>query len=104
MPYLVYAVSFVTSRGTKRCYIGCTSSLDVRRHWHEKRPPAWMRAAGKQATFQYEVLEEGLSNKGEALAAEALWAARRIKKNPQTARGGPLVKAHHGCNDAGGNS
>ena len=77
MVYLVYAVSFVTARGAKRCHEGHTASLDVRRHWHERRPPAWMKAAGKTATFSYEVLEEGIARRGEALAAEALWAARR---------------------------
>ena len=41
---------------------------------------------------EYEVLEKGLGTKGEALAAEALWAARRILKNPHTARGGPWSK------------
>ena len=37
-------------------------------------------------------MEGGLKSKGEALASEALWAARRILQNPHTARGGPWSK------------
>ena len=56
MAYLVYVVSFVTARGTKRSYVGYTSSLDVRQHWHRKRPPVWMKPAGDATSYQYSVM------------------------------------------------
>lgn len=90
--YLIYAVSFVTRKGTKRTYVGYTPSLDLRRFWHRQKPPAWMKAAGKTAVFKYEILEDGIPSKCAALAAEALWAARRIWRHPDLVRGGPWVK------------
>ena len=53
MPFLVYAVSFVTARGTTRLYVGYTRSLEVRKVWHLRRPPAWMKPAGKSAKWKY---------------------------------------------------
>ena len=40
----------------------------------------------------YDVIEKDIGSRAEARAAEALYAARMIAKDPQTARGGPWVK------------
>ena len=47
--------------------------------------------AGKSANFAYRVLEANIPNKCAALAAEAIWAARKILERPHTVRGGPWV-------------
>ena len=87
MPYLVYKASYWTKRGTFRTYFGYTRTLDLRRWWHEQKPPAWMKPRG--GDFDLAVVERGLQTKEVALACEALHAARAIAANPRQARGGP---------------
>ena len=42
--YTVYSVDGVTTRGTKRTYVGYTRSLSVRKFYHQlKTKPAFMR-------------------------------------------------------------
>ena len=89
--YTVYKVSFVTSAGSVRSYIGYTGNVSARRAWHDKEPPAWMKPR-KGAVLQFMCLETGVQTKECARAAEALHAARAISKDPLLVRGGPWVK------------
>ena len=70
--------------------IGYTRCLDLRRWWHERKPPAWMKPRG--GDFQLAVVERDLPSKEAALASEALHAARAIAAQPGQARGGPWVR------------
>jgi len=93
--FLVYQVTFVTQACTRRGYVGYTKCLDLRRYWHRRKPPSWMKAAHKTleaARFTYRVLEKNIPTKCAALAAEAIWAARQISKFPHSVRGGPWVR------------
>ena len=67
MAYVVYRASYTTTRGTYREYLGHTRGVDLRKHWHSKKPPAWMKP--RQAELSFEVLEAGLKTKEDALAA-----------------------------------
>ena len=98
--YTVYKVSYVTSAGSARSYIGYTGNVSARRAWHEKQPPAWMKPR-KGAVLEFVCLETGIQTKECARAAEALHAARAISKDPLLVRGGPWVKAHAGRGRAG---
>ena len=71
MTYKVYKVSYLTSRGTYREYWGHTRCVDVRKHWHSKKPPAWMKP--RKTALNFEVVEVGLNTKEDALAAEAFF-------------------------------
>ena len=64
--------------------------MDVRKHWHSKKPPAWMKP--RKTALNFEVVEVGLNTKEDALAAEALHSARALAREPDRARGGPWVK------------
>ena len=64
--------------------------MDVRKHWHSKKPPAWMKPL--KTALNFEVVEVGLNTKEDALAAEALHSARALAREPDRARGGPWVK------------
>ena len=86
MGYSVYRARYKTVRGTWRDYIGYTPALDLRLWWHKNKPPAWMRCRGGQIALS--VLESGLVTKAEALACEALHAARAVARAPLVARGG----------------
>ena len=90
MFYVVYCATFTTLLGTVREYIGCTRALDLRRWWHERKPPAWMKPRGGE--LKLTVLERDLPTKEAALASEAIHAARAISRRPHQARGGPYVK------------
>ena len=90
MAYLVYEVTYRTQRGTSRRYVGHTRSPDIRRHYHRAKPPGWMKPA--EVDLDFKTLEAGLKTKTDALAAEALRAARAVAKSPTLARGGPWVK------------
>ena len=89
--YTVYKVSYVTSAGSARSYIGYTGNVSARRAWHEKQPPAWMKPR-KGAVLEFVCLETGIQTKECARAAEALYAARAISQDPLLVRGGPWVK------------
>ena len=43
MVYIVYKARYKTLKGTWREYVGHTRNLCVRRHWHERKPPTWMK-------------------------------------------------------------
>lgn len=88
--YIVYLATYMTLLGTVRQYIGHTRRIDARRHYHSTKPPAWMKP--KKEELKFKTLEAGLRTKGDALAAEALHAARAIARAPGLARGGPWVK------------
>ena len=88
--YCVYRARYKTVRGTWRDYIGYTPALDLRLWWHKNKPPAWMRCRGGEIALS--VLENGLVTKAEALACEALHAARAVARAPLVARGGPFVR------------
>jgi len=90
MAYLVYLATYKSQRGTSRQYVGHTRCLDARKVWHRKKPPAWMKP--REGELEVKTLETGLKTKGDALAAEALHAARAVTKAPGLARGGPWVK------------
>ena len=90
MDYSVYRASYKTVKGTWRDYLGYTPALDLRLWWHKNKPPAWMRCRGSEITLT--VVENGLATKAEALACEALHAARAVTRSPLVARGGPWVR------------
>ena len=90
MTYLLYLATYKTQCGTSRQYVGYTRCLDARKHWHRKKPPSWMKP--REGEFKVKTLEVGLKTKGDALAAEALHAARAVTRAPGLARGGPWVK------------
>lgn len=87
----MYKATYKTQRGSLRSYIGYTGNVDVRRWWHSKKPPAWMKPEEGEAV-KFEVLEADIKSKPVALAAEALHAARAIDQAPKLVRGGPWVK------------
>ena len=86
----MYLATYKTQCGTSRQYVGYTRCLDARKHWHRKKPPSWMKPG--EGEFKVKTLEVGLKTKGDALAAEALHAARAVTRAPGLARGGPWVK------------
>lgn len=90
MEYVVYELLYRTVLGSTRVYIGYTSDLGARKRWHKLLPKKFAKcmAAG---SARFRVLESGLASAGCARAAEALWAARAIKKQPANARGGPWL-------------
>ena len=90
MAYSVYKARFKTERGTYRTHVGHTRNLNLRKHRHRKKPPAWLKPKAGEPTFS--VLEEGLQTKEDALASEALHSARVLVASPELARGGPWVK------------
>ena len=90
MAYVVYRACYTTERGTYRACLGHTRCVDLRKRWHSKKPPAWMKP--RQTELNFEVLEAGLKTKEDALAAEALHSARALGRNPCCARGGLWVK------------
>jgi hypothetical protein len=92
MAYCVYRVSFRTQRGTARTYIGYTGCADVRRAYHNSNPPAWLKCKQRESELKFDVLEDNIPSREAALAVEALFAARAIAAEPDTARGGPWAK------------
>ena len=90
--YLVYWARFRTRRGTVRIYIGYTKCLEVRRVYHNGKPPAWLKCKGHESELEYKVLEEGIESIETALALEALHSARAIAAEPESVRGGPWAK------------
>ena len=87
MLYYIYALTFLSRRGTRREYIGYTRSVDARVAFHKQWPTPFAKPSGTD--FHVRTLEEGIASKECALALEALHAARAILKTPATARGGP---------------
>jgi hypothetical protein len=89
--YSVYEADFVTQRGTKRYYIGCTQNVWKRESELQfgPRQPAWLQAG--TGHFHFHVLKAGLPSRGAALATEALLTARRFKAAPYVTRGGPWL-------------
>ena len=90
MAYSVYTARFKTERGTYRTHVAHTRNLNLRKHMHRKKPPAWLKPRAGEPAFS--VLEEGLQTKEDALASEALHSARVLVASPELARGGPWVK------------
>ena len=70
-------------------YVGSTKGFDVRKKFHKKtRRPTPLRASDAK-DIVYKELETGLPTLETALASEALFAARLVAAEPQTAHGGP---------------
>ena len=90
MAYSVYKARFKTERGTYRAHVGHTRNLNLRKHRHRKKPPAWLKPKAGEPTFS--VLEEELQTKEDVPASEALHSARILVASPELARGGPWVK------------
>lgn len=86
--YKVYCARFRTRLGTPRAYVGHTKCICIRKNWAEKKPPAAMRCRGP-CDLTYKIVEDGIESKAEALALEALYAARYIMAEPDLCRGGP---------------
>ena len=89
--FTVYQAAYTTRAGSQRFYIGYTASVDLRKFWHQMEPPAWMkpRVGDKLEVI---ALESGIPSRELARAAEAIWAARKIKQKPLLTRGGPWAK------------
>jgi len=65
--YKVYKASFRTEAGTMRTYLGFCKLDDVRRAWHRKRPPVWMRCKKQGTETSFTELEWDIDSKGTAL-------------------------------------
>ena len=84
----VYQAAYTTGAGSRRRYIGFTRDVNLRKAWHKKKPPAWMKPrVGNKLEFT--VLESSIPSRELARAAEAIWAARKIQEKPLLTRGGP---------------
>ena len=86
--YKVYRAKFKTRLGTRRVYVGHTKCICIRKNWAEKEPPAAMRCRDPRE-LSYTIIEDGIETKAQALALEALYAARHIMAEPDICRGGP---------------
>lgn len=86
--YKVYRAKFRNRLRTKRVYVGYTKCVCIRKNWAEKEPPAAMRCRDPRE-LTYTILEDGIEAKAEALALEALYAARHLMAEPDICRGGP---------------
>ena len=86
--YKVYRAKFKTRLGTRRVYVGHTKCICIRKSWAEKEPPAAMRCRDPRE-LSYTIIEDGIETKAQALALEALYAARHIMAEPDICRGGP---------------
>ena len=94
--YQVYHLVFLTAIGTSRHYVGVTkvhsgetpaAALTRRRRWHINKPVAWLKCAiGSSLRLESVGAPQC---KSDALADEAIEAARRIAETPTLCRGGP---------------
>jgi len=90
--YSIYKAIYCTERNVVRQYVGYCGQEDVRRWWHSKSPPVWMKPI-EGAVLEFKIIETELPSRGVARASEAFHAVREIHKAPFTTRGGPwLVK------------
>ena len=94
--YQVYHLIFLTALGASRHYVGMTKvrsgetpavALTRRRRWHLKKPVAWLKCAAESSVRLESV--GAPQCKSDALADEAIEAARRIVEDPKRCRGGP---------------
>ena len=65
--------------------------LARRKRWDLRKPPAWVKTM-KRNSLKLQVLEQGITSKKQALALEALHAARKMVGFPYLAWGGPWVQ------------
>ena len=90
--YLVYCARYKTKEGTLRRYYGHTKCMNLRRMWHRRKPPAWMKPMPDDSDVTIDIVEAGLPSREDALASEALHSARAMVSDPDGVRGGPWVK------------
>lgn len=91
--YSVYRAAFKTKKGTKRRYVGYSGfPLRRKRQLQQKGgefQPAYLKAGCED--FDFQIIADGITNKGTAMAVEALQAALHWKTFPNT-RGGPWLR------------
>ena len=92
MVYIVYKIKFRTKKGTWRLYVGYTGQAKVRRAFHKKKPPAWVKCQRPDGKPIWKTPETGIKSKEMALALEAYHASRAIAAEPNIARGGPWLR------------
>ena len=92
MAYCVYKLTYETTWGATRVYIGYTGSGEWREVWHEVKANAWNRHRQPDSELKWRVLESAIATKPLALALEAFHAARAVAAEPRVARGGPYAR------------
>ena len=90
--YQVYRIGYWTKKGTWRVYIGYTGQEDVRKVFHKRMPPGWVKCRAPCCEAQWRTLESDVVGEQMALTLEAFHASRAIVAEPLTVRGGPWVK------------
>jgi len=66
--------------------------MDIRRVYHKKKPPAWLKCRSERHELEYKILEAAIPNRETAIALEALHSARAIAAEPEIVRAGPWAK------------
>ena len=75
MSYCVYRLTYRTTWGAPRVYIGYTANQEWRRAWREVKANSWNKHRDMTKPAGWHVLESGLGSKPLALALEASHAA-----------------------------
>ena len=102
MVWSVYEASFTTTAGESRYYIGCCCdpeerALSLQGVWGYRRgQPRWCKDGTED--FEMKLLMDDVPSKYAAVAAEALFAARRYRRCPLT-RGGAWCRARLSARD-----
>jgi len=92
MGHVVYKLSYKTTWGARRIYIGYTANKEWRMVWHKVKANSWNLHRGRKSDLKWAVLESQIDSKPRALALEAFHAARAVAAEPGVARGGPYAR------------